>query len=92
LKVTVKFPAKAREITGAREETLAIEHSATVLDILRILVAKHGDRLNEYLFDPESGNPRQHLRFLLNGQSVSASDGFPSIDSVLLIFPPTSGG
>lgn len=88
----VKFPAKAREITGAREETLAIEHSATVLDILRMLVAKHGDKLNEYLFDPKSGNPRQHLRFLLNGQSVSASKVLPSVDSVLLIFPPTSGG
>ena len=92
MKVTVKFLTKAREITGTREETLAIEQPATVMGILRMLVAKHGDKLNEYLFDPESGNPRQHLRFLLNGQSVSATEGFPSTDSVLLIFPPTSGG
>jgi len=92
LKVTVKFVGGAREIVGSRELTVDIKTSATVLDILRMLTAKHGNRLGEYLFDPQSNNPRQHLRFLLNGQSVSVSDVIAKDDSVILIFPPVGGG
>jgi len=91
LKVTVKFVGGAREIVGARELIVDVKTSATVLEILRMLIAKHGNQLEEYLFDPESNNPRQHLRFLLNGQSVPVSDVITG-DSVILIFPPVGGG
>jgi MoaD family protein len=95
LKVTVKFLAAAREKAGVREETLELAEGATVLDILKTLVAKHGEELREYLFDPESGEPRSHLQFLLNGRSVSMMGGFASEvteDATMMIFPPTSGG
>ena len=88
----MKFFAAAREVVGVREEVLDIEQVSTVLDVLRILVKKHGAKLNEYLFEPNSGNARQYVRFLLNGRSASASDGVSSGDSVLAIFPPTAGG
>ena len=91
LKVTVKFVGGAREIVGAKELIVDVKTSATVLEILRMLTAKHGNQLEEYLFDPESNNPRQHLRFLLNGQSVSVSEVITG-DSVILIFPPVGGG
>jgi molybdopterin converting factor small subunit len=91
LRVTVKFVGGAREIVGARELIVDVKTSATVLEILRMLIATHGNRLEEYLFDQESNNPRQHLRFLLNGQSVSVSDVITG-DSVILIFPPVGGG
>jgi molybdopterin converting factor small subunit len=91
LKVTVKFVGGAREIVGARELIVDVKTSATVLEILRMLIAKHGNQLEEYLFDPESNNPRQHLRFLLNGQSVSVSEVITG-NSIILIFPPVGGG
>ncbi len=90
--MTVRYHARAREIVSYREEVLNIGHSMTVIDVLKILVTKHGDELKEYLFDANSDSPRQHLRFLLNGQSVSTTEKLPSEDSVLLIFPPTAGG
>ncbi|MGA2462429.1 MAG: MoaD/ThiS family protein [Candidatus Bathyarchaeia archaeon] len=95
LKVTVKFLAAAREKAGVREETLQLEGATTVLEILKALAARHGDKLKEYLFDPESGNPRPHLQFLLNGRSVSMMGGFSAEvteDATMMIFPPTSGG
>jgi len=95
LKVTVKFLAAAREKAGVREETLELADGTTVLDILQTLAAKHGDVLREYLFDQDSGEPRSHLQFLLNGRSVSMMGGFSSQiteDSTMMIFPPTSGG
>lgn len=91
----MKFLAGARDIVGAREETLEIHESATITDILVLLVTKHGDKMREYLFDPATGNPWSHLRFLLNGQSISMMKGLgtnPANDSVLMIFPPTAGG
>jgi MoaD family protein len=95
LRVNVKFLAAAREKAGVREETLELEGSTTVLEILKALVAKHGDMLKEYLFDPESNSPRAHLQFLLNGRSVSMMGGFSAEvkeDATMMIFPPTSGG
>jgi len=95
LKVTVKFLATAREKAGVREETLQLEGATTVLEILKALTARHGNKLKEYLFDRESGNPRPHLNFLLNGRSVSMMGGFSTEvteDTTMIIFPPTSGG
>ena len=91
MKVTLKFTGRGREIIGKREETLDIEAHTSILEILRLLAEKHGSELREYLFDPMSRNPRQHLRFLLNGQSVQASQLIDA-ESVLLIFPPVGGG
>lgn len=95
LRVTLKFLAAAREKAGVREETLELQGTTTVLEILKALAAKHGDKLKEYLFDPESGSPRAHLQFLLNGRSVSMMGGFSTEvreDATMMIFPPTSGG
>jgi MoaD family protein len=95
LKVTVKFLAAAREKAGIREETLELEGPSTILGILQELAARHGEKLKEYLFDPESGNPRPHLQFLMNGRSVSMMGGFSAKvteDATMMIFPPTSGG
>ncbi len=91
MKVTVKFVGGAREIIGTRELIVDVKTSATVLEILRRLITKYGNQLEEYLFDPESNNPRQHLRLLLNGQSVPVSEVITG-DSVILIFPPVGGG
>ena len=95
MKVTVKFLATAREIAGVREETLQLEGGTTVLEILKVLATRHGNKLKEYLFDRESGRPRPHLNFLLNGQSVSMMGGFSAEvteDATMIIFPPASGG
>jgi MoaD family protein len=95
LKVTVKFLAAAREIAGVREETLQVDEATTVLEILQTLATKHGEKLKEYLFDRESGNPKPYLNFLFNGRSVSMMGGFSAEvteDATLMIFPPTSGG
>jgi molybdopterin synthase catalytic subunit/molybdopterin synthase sulfur carrier subunit len=95
LKITVKFLAAARERAGVREETLELPGNTTVLEILKILAERHGNALKEYLFDSNTGNPKNHLQFLLNGRSISGMGGFSAEvteDASLMIFPPTSGG
>ena len=74
---------------------MELEGGSTILGILQELAARHGEKLKEYLFDSESGNPRPHLQFLINGRSVSMMGGFSAKiteDATMMIFPPTSGG
>jgi len=95
LRVRIKYFASAREIAGLREETLEIEDSATVMDLLRALVNKHGDALKEYVFDPKTKDPRTHLQFLLNGRAIHMLQGFDTSltnDCTLSIMPPVAGG
>lgn len=87
--------AVAREITGTREETIETSNSSTIMDLLRLLAEKHGQRMREYLFDPATGKPRPYLQFLLDGRSVHMIDEFKTAltdDATLLIVPPVSGG
>jgi MoaD family protein len=93
--VTVRFFAYARDIVGTRDETLDVEDSTTVIDLLKLLANKHGDKLNEYLFDPRTGTPRPHLKFFVDGREISLSRGFetPLTNGCsLTIIPPVSGG
>ena len=95
LRVKVKYLATAREITGTREETVETKNPSTIMDLLRLLVEKHGQRMRDYLFDPASGEPHSHIRFLLDGKSVHMINAFDtalSEDAILLIVPPVAGG
>jgi len=95
LRVIVKFFATAREIAGVQDETLEIEDSAAVLQLLKLLVNEYGKRLEEYVFDPNTREPRPHLTFLLDGRTVSMLHGFDTTltdGSTLAIVPPVSGG
>ena len=95
MRVKVKYMATAREIAGAREETIEIGNSSTIMDLLRMLAEKYGQKMHDYLFDKATGKPQPHLRFLLDGRSVHMINEFNtalSDEATLLIVPPVSGG
>ena len=91
----MKYLAAAREITGTREETVETKQPSTVMDLLKVLAEKHGQKMRDYLFDSATGKPQTHLRFLLDGRSVHMINEFEttlSDDATLLIVPPVAGG
>jgi MoaD family protein len=95
LKVKVQYFAAVREITNQREEMLDVDSGTSVLDLLKLLVARHGSRLREYVFDSKTGNPRTYLQFLLDEESIATMNGFSTMlrdNSVLAIIPPVGGG
>jgi MoaD family protein len=95
LKVRVQYFAAVREITNQREEMLDVDSGTSVLDLLKLLVARHGNRLREYVFDSKTGNPRTYLQFLLDEESIATMNGFSTMlrdNSVLAIIPPVGGG
>jgi len=92
--VKVQYFAELREIVNQREESLDVENPITVIDLLKMLALKHGDKFRAYVFDP-SGVPRPYLQFLLNGESIARMNGFETelqAECRFAIIPPVGGG
>lgn len=95
MRVKVQYFAIVRELVDQREEILEVSEKATVLDLLRLLAEKYGERFREYVFDSKSGNPRSYLQFLLDENSISNLDGFSTVlthNCTFAIIPPVGGG
>jgi len=97
LRVSVRFFTILREITGKKEETLQFtkDEEVTVNRVLNRLSEKYGKAFNEYVYDHRTREVKGFLQFLVNGRSVSSSEGIEtelSDGDVLAIVPPVSGG
>ncbi len=95
LKIKVQYFAVVRELANKREDDLDVRDGSTVLDILRILAQRYGEKFRDYVFDTKTGAPRSYLQFLVNGDSISNLNGLstPLTDgSALVLIPPVGGG
>lgn len=95
MKVKAQYFAIVREIVGQHEEVLDLPREITVLDLLKFLATKHGEKFRQYVFDPRSGDPRPYLQFLINEESIATLNGFSttlSENSIFAIIPPVGGG
>jgi MoaD family protein len=97
LQVSVRFFTTLREIVGKKEEAIRFspDEKVTVNTVLDQLSKEYGQAFKEYVYDHKTGQVRSFLQFLVNGRSVSSSEGLDSELSdcdVLAILPPVSGG
>jgi molybdopterin synthase sulfur carrier subunit len=95
LKVRVKFFALVRELTGTKEEVVDLDDQATVRTLLAKLVAEHGTKFHDYIFDPASNEPKGHVQFLMDGRNITLMQGLDTIlkeGTSLAILPPVGGG
>lgn len=95
MKITVKFFALVRELTGKRDETVYLDDQATVRTLLDKLVEEYGTKFRDYLFDPTSREPRGHIQFLIDGRNVALMGGLDTVlkdGSSFAILPPVGGG
>ena len=95
MKVNVKFFALVREITGKREESFDLDEKATVRTLLERLVGEYGVRFKDYVFNPNSSQPRGHIQFLIDGRNVALMKGLDTIlteGCSFAILPPVGGG
>jgi len=94
VKVKVKFFTTLREIVSKKEEQIELSGSVTVEGLLRQLSKTYGTDFKDYVYD-ELGNVRGHLQFLVNGNSITALQGFKTKlkeGDQLAILPPVGGG
>jgi len=95
VKVTVQYFAHVREIVGQRQETVEVNERTNVLDLLKLLAARHGETFGQYVFDSATGQPKAYLQFLINEESISSLSGFSTFLSEnckFAIIPPVGGG
>lgn len=67
----------------------------TVALVLKTLSQKYGKPFNEYVYNGETGQPRNFLQFLVNGTSTQTLSGLETLlkdGDVLAILPPVGGG
>lgn len=86
-----------KEITGKSEENLTLKDtkSTTIKGVLNILAERYGKDFVEYVYDPENGQVKIFLQFLVNGKSAPTSRGLSTRladGDVLVIMPPIAGG
>jgi MoaD family protein len=86
-----------REIVGKREEAIQFssDDKVTVNTVLDQLSREYGQAFKEYVYDHKTGQVKSFIQFLVNGRSVSSSEGLDSElsdNDVLAILPPVSGG
>jgi len=70
--VKIRFFGMLKEMVGKREESLQIDDSSSVADLIKLLSSKHGQRFTDFVFD-EKGNLRDGFAFAVNGDSLSVS-------------------
>lgn len=97
MQVSVRFFTSLRELIGKKEETLEFTEGekVTVDNVLETLKQRYGKPFVEYVYDPNTGEIRGFLQFLVNGKSASTLSGLQTeleTGDVLAILPPVGGG
>lgn len=95
MKVKAQYFASLRELLGLREEVLDVQNDIDVTGLLEFLAERHGPKLKTYLFDANTGTPKQYLQFIIDGSSISSLQGFAtklSDGSTFAVIPPVGGG
>jgi molybdopterin synthase sulfur carrier subunit len=97
LEVKVRFFTNLKEIVNKREETLTFteDEKITVDLVLKMLAKKYGNPFMDYVYDGQTGQPKNFFQFLVNGNSTSTLSGLETElkdGDVLAILPPVGGG
>ncbi len=64
-------------------------------DLLNRLVELHGPAFKSYVMEEETGAPKGHLLFLIDGTSMNSMAGLNTRltdDCVVALMPPVGGG
>ncbi len=91
--VKTKYYAYLREVTGVREEEIALEEGSTVADLVEKLVKRYGEPLRRYILT-EDMELRPNIAVAVNGVKVSEEPLRKTLreGDTVVILPPISGG
>lgn len=91
--VKTRYYAYLREVTGVREEEIALEEGSTVADLVEKLVKRYGEPLRRYILT-EDMELRPNIAVAVNGVKVSEEPLRKTLreGDTVVILPPISGG
>ncbi|MCL4518923.1 MAG: MoaD/ThiS family protein [Thaumarchaeota archaeon] len=93
-RVHIRYFGILRELAGKREESIAIEDSASTAELVERITELHGKKFSEYVFESK-GRLKEGFAYAINGDSVPERS-LPTIKckevTEFVILPPISGG
>lgn len=93
--VRVRMLGTLKEASAKVEEEILFQGEIDVTGILQRIIAEHGDRLAELLFDKVLQSPLLNALILLNGVEINNLDGLRTAvgdGDTLTLLPITHGG
>jgi molybdopterin converting factor small subunit len=98
IEISVTFVGLIQRLVGRREETLVLPQETVLDGLLRELIARYGQELEERLL--ENGELAAHATVLINGRNAltqggleaKLGDGSQSHVEIVVLGPPLMGG
>ena len=95
IRVKVHTISAITKIVGQRELEVSLPDGSTLQALISWMVETWGEKISNYLIQPESTSPLPHIRLMVNGQDIGFLNGMETVlrdgDEVLII-PPVAGG
>ncbi|NWF96630.1 MAG: MoaD/ThiS family protein [Candidatus Thorarchaeota archaeon] len=91
-RVTVRFFATVREVTG--ERSVEVEAS-TVREMLAVLGDRFGRRFTDTVMDTATGEMKRFYSCMVNGKRIELLNGLDTTlqdGDAVAVFPPVGGG
>jgi molybdopterin synthase sulfur carrier subunit len=91
-RVTVKFFATVREVTGVKSMEVQAD---TIRGLLDTLNATYGERFTSAVMDADTGKLKQFYSCMVNGKRIELLNGYEtrlSDNDAVALFPPVGGG
>jgi sulfur-carrier protein len=95
MKITIHTILEIKQALGQRLIEIDLPQDSTVEDLLAYMKKKWGEKLDCHLFHPDDGKVLDHLRIMVNGQTIGFLKGMNTPlreNDEVLIMPLVSGG
>lgn len=86
--VKVKYLMVFSQVTGKKEEKLAIDENGTIEDLLKVLYNRYGRKFKKLI---EQDFENRSVLFVVNGESKDVSAKLKDEDEVLISYPVGGG-
>jgi sulfur-carrier protein len=95
MKITIHTILEIKQALGRRLIEIDLPQDSTVGDLLAYMKKRWGEKLKSRLFNPDDGEVLEHLRIMVNGQTIRYLKGMNTLlneGDEVLIMPLVSGG
>jgi sulfur-carrier protein len=95
MKIIIHTILELRQVLGKKKIEIELPEGSTVDSVFTYMKKRWGEKLDSHIFHPDSGQILDHLRIMVNGQTIRFLKGMDTLleeGDEVLIMPLVSGG